>query len=307
MRIGPFNKQQSKRPEQRTPHIARQKQSSFQYSSNRSQTDRVRSRTEPAVAEQKSARRAQFLKKITQLPYIVGGVGGLFMIFYFSALSGAPHIATPKDARLVRDVASYQKTASDLTSDPSSKSKFAINRQKIEEEFEKAHPEVMSAKVTTSLFSRSATIELQLTTPLLLLNSGSVTYVLDNRGTAVSDISKTKANFDTAELPLITDQSGIQIEIGKPALTSEQVAFASEVRHQSSVKQLNIESMTLVAGGGELNVKYGSMPYFVKYNLNEDARKSFGTFFAAKEYLEQSRAVPAEYIDVRIPERAYTK
>lgn len=306
MQFGKFKKQ-SKRPEQRTPHIARQKQSSFQYSSNRSQTDRVRARTEPAVAEKKSVKRAQFLKKITQLPYIVGGIVALFMIFYFSALSGAPKISVPDDALLVRNIYAYQKTAADLTSDPSSKSKFTINRQKIEEEFEKAHPEVISAKVTTSLFSRSATLELQLTTPLILLNSGATTYVLDSRGTAVSDIAKTKAEFNTAELPLITDQSGIQIELGKPALTNEQVQFISEVRHQSNAKQLVIESMALAPGGGELNVKYQGSPYFVKYNLNEDARKSFGTFFATKEYLEQGRSIPAEYIDVRVPERAYTK
>jgi hypothetical protein len=65
--------------------------------------------------------------------------------------------------------------------------------------------------------------------------------------------------------------------------------------------------MNLVVGGGELDVKHTGLSYIVKYNIYENARKSFGTFFAAKEYVERSNIHPGEYIDVRIAERAYIK
>lgn len=301
-------RRKKQQPTQRSPHIARQqKQSSFQYSSNRSQSDRAHSRTEPEVAEKRSLKKAKLVQELTRLPYIVGAIIGLIIIVYLSSLSGKPHVVVRNGQTPVRDTGMYTKTAADLTNNIASRSKFTINREKIGDELQKSYPEILAAKVTTPLFGRSANIELQIAKPVLLLNSGADTYVLDSRGIAVLDITKERPAFKAADLPLITDQSSTQIQIGKPALTSEQVSFASEIRHQSTAKQLTVESMQLTTGGGELNVRYSNIPYFVKYNLNEDPRKSFGTFFSTKEYLDQKKTPIAEYIDVRIPERAYVK
>ncbi len=294
----------------RSPHIVRQKQSSFQYSSNRSQTEKPRARSSESqeATQAKKAKYQEYLTRFAQLPYILGATSLIALGVYFSLLTSDPKIVVRGDQKsVVRETAAYNAAAHDLTDDITSQSKFTINRQKISAELLRVFPEVQTVSVSTPFFARAATINLELAKPQLLLNSGTDTFVLDTRGVAVINVSKNRPAFKTEGLPLVTDQSNTAISIGKPALTSVQVAYVTELVHQSNAKQLTIESMNMSAGGGELIVRYQGIAYFVKYNLNEDARKSFGTFVSTKEFVEQKKTPPVEYIDVRIPERAYVK
>lgn len=301
-------KKQKQPPTQRSPHIVRQKQSTFHYSSNRSQTERPRPRENSADARQHIARVTKFMRRFAQLQYIFGILLFVSIVFYLSLLTGEPKIVIKGNQQnVVRSTAAYSGKAQELMNTASNKSKLLVNRQTISDDLTKAFPEIQSARVITPLFGQRATIQLELSKPQVLLNSGTNTYVLDSRGIAVIEITKNNGTFKTDGLPLIADESNAPITIGKPALTSVQTAFLAELAHQSAAKQLTVESMSMTAGGGELNVRYVGTPYLIKFNLNEDARKSFGTYIATKEYLDKTKTKPTEYIDVRIPERAYVK
>lgn len=288
-------------PVQRTPHIERQKQSSFQYSSNRSQSDRTA--RERGKEDQAKTGLSTYLRKTG---FILSGVIFVILAAYASVLNADPKIVIANKVPPLRG--SYQKDAAEIAGKSfSSRSKLTLNRQKLTDELHAKYPEMAVIDVTTPIFARRAVIKVVLATPAVVLNSGQDSYLLDSHGVALFDAATGDTTVKKDSLLQISDQTETPVQPGKPALTSSQVAFVTELKQQSEAKKLPVSSFTLTAGGGELNVKHGGLSYLVKYSLYEDARKSFGTFVAAKEYADKSKLKPAEYIDVRIPERAYIR
>ncbi len=301
-------KKKKQQPVGRSPQINRQKQTAFHYSSNRSANERPLQRNEnPTDEAGVSLARLQWIKRFHTTTHILGFLGVVVVAIYLSLLTLAPKVVVSGDATLIRDTKEYSQTARDMTSNIGSRNKLSINRQKISADMQQRFPELSTVSVTTPLFSPFATIHVTLSQPALLLKSGSDAYVIDNSGRTLLNTRQSSTVLAEDKLLTVNDISNTAIEVGKPALTSEQVAFILELRHQSEAKQLTVESASLLGGGGELTVRYAGYPYYVKYNLNEDARKSFGTFIATKEYVEKANTKPSEYIDVRIAERAYVK
>jgi hypothetical protein len=295
-----FSRRRKQSTSQRTPRIEHQKQSIFQYSSNRSQADRSQRGENPE--EQTGPPVNPFKKYLYRSMFALALVGVAAMSF----LGGKPQILLAGDHKL-RDTQSYQAAAQKAITGWQGYSKLTLDRKKTAEKIKTAYPEIVSVDVTTPLFGRSPVVKLELARPTVILSTGPNKYALDQRGLALFDLNRTASDFETTSLPAVEDQTGVQIEAGKPALTSEQISFITEVKHQSEAKQMPLTSIILNGGGGELHIKHGDLPYFVKYNLYEDPRKSFGTFYATREYAEQNNVKPVEYIDVRVPERAYVK
>lgn len=294
-------------PVQRTPHLNQQKQTTFRYSSNRSQVERTLARQDTQDAERANEARLQLARRLKRTPYMIGGVIALACAIYFSLLLTPPKIVFQSSQGPLRKDAPYAAFLSDKTNNLQSRSKFTINRQQLTKEMKSQFPELDKIAVTTPLFSNHAVVELEISTPGLILSSSNEAFLVDTRGVALLNTSTERPLIKIDALPVVTDHSNLPIGLGKQALTSTQVAFILELHHQAQAKNLSTISINLSAGAGELTVRYNDLPYFVKYNVNEDARKSFGTFYATKEHLERIKAKPAEYIDVRIPERAYVK
>lgn len=294
-------------PVQRTPNIVRQKQSTFQYSSNRTQSARSGARKEGQESDKKNDKKSAVWSRLNRWPIIIGSLLGLAAVVYLSLLTGQPHVKTVAKESAVRDNLIYAKAADEVTNNLRSHSKFTLDRQKITADLRARFPELSSVDVSTPLFSRYAVIDLTVSKPELLLRSGSDEFILNNNGVAILTTSQASTTVRVDTLVTVTDESNTRIEIGRPALTTNQVSFINEVKHQSVAKQLIIETISMAAGGGELAVRYTDIPYSVKYSVAEDARKSFGTFYSTKEFLDRTKVKPAEYIDVRIAERAYVK
>lgn len=302
--IGRRKKQQAI---QRSPHLDRQKQTTFRYSSNRSQTERPTSRHDPRSADKETCLKEKLLNIFKKVPYVAGAALTLVVVIYLSLLTAQPKVVVQNGQGPLRHGAPYAKVASGMADNLGSRSKFTLNRQKISDQLQSQFPELRTVNVKTPLFANRAVIEVEVARPELILRSGTDSYALDNRGMALINVSEHRPAFKTDDMPVVTDQSNTQIEVGKQALTSAHVAFILEIARQSQAKELVIDTINLGAGAGELLVRYSGLPYSVKYNLNEDPRKSFGTFFATKEYLERENSQLDEYIDVRISERAYVK
>jgi hypothetical protein len=106
-------------------------------------------------------------------------------------------------------------------------------------------------------------------------------------------------------LPVVNDQSGIAVEVGKTVLPAEDIAFMTTVIAQLKAKQINAETITLPATAHEVDIKPAGQAYTVKFNVDTDAREAAGAYLATKQKLEQTNVKPAQYIDVRVPGRAY--
>ncbi len=303
-----IGKRKKTAPTQRTPLIVRQKQPAFHYSSNRSQTERSGARNDHKDSETTGSKKTIVHHWLSRPVFITGLAVSVLGAGYFSLLTTQPQIRVSGSQKSIRSTETYTSVTKQLTDNLLSHSKLTINRQKITNELQAQFPELVSVDVSTPLFSPKAVVTFTMARPeLVLRGDNSDSFVLDNRGVVLFNARNERTNVAVDSLIAVSDRSNTLISIGKPALTTNQVSFIAEVKRQSESKQLVIESTTMTAGGGELNVRYNTVPYTVKYSLNEDARKSFGTFFATKEYLDKTNTKPAEYIDVRIAERAYIK
>lgn len=285
----------------RNPHIVRQKQSAFQYSSNRSPSERT-TREQPLDENgQKLGSLIRLRLAAFKLIHGIAVLGFFAIIILLSLLVTKPH-ADFKDQQLIRGQEVYDEALADIADDTvMNHSKITINRTEIATKLQDKFPELQDIDVATPLFSPRIVVKAKVSQPVISLVANQKNYLLDNRGVALMTTT-TDDNLLTIE-----DQTGAPIEVGKPALTSSQMSFIEEVKRQSEAKQMTIEQVFLVAGGGELDVRYAGTGYLTKYNLYEDARKSFGTFYATQEHLQLMKTPPVEYIDVRVPERAYVK
>lgn len=283
------------------------KQQSYHYSAKRSNADKLYGRSE--TNEDAAQTRKQDKKfGVGMLPSIAALVLIVFGGIYLVHLSSSVQLESVSSSTFVGDKAAVQKTADEyMNSSLLNRTKLTFNEEKLQKKLAEAYPGFHSITVKSYPFRQKATVSIQFSEPSVRLSTGANVYILSEDGTVLIDASRSKPSFDTSSLPLIQDQTDLAYEVGKPALTAAQVAYIRQIAFQAQQKGLTVDTMTLVPGGGELNVRYGGLPYFVKYNFFEDARKSSGTFLAMKEELERSGVKPAEYIDVRIPERAYVK
>ncbi len=278
--------------------------SAYHYSARRADVERSLDRGADSFEQPDPQARG----KVGTLGILFAGVVIFVCAIYMLGLSTDPKIVVHGKRDLLRNEQEYSKQAKAiLEKSLSNRSKLTLNTQKIETELTTRFAELSSVDVKTSLIRHKPIINLTLSQPSAILSTRSSKFLLDENGRALFDIIKDAPNFDTSTLPLIEDKTEIPVRLGKPALTSAQVNFIHDIALQSEARQLKVSSMDLVGGGGELDVRYEGLPYFVKFNFFEDARKSSGTFFAAKERLELENKPPTEYIDVRIPERAYVK
>lgn len=304
--IGRRGKRKSKEQSvSRNPHLNAQKQAIFRYSSNRMNSERSRRMPEPV--QDKDVNR---LSPANRYGLIFFALIILLVSLYNSLLLGAPtlRLVDANGERLTSN-SEYEKVAASAAEQGIfSYSKLSIDRLEVASKLQSRFPELQDVTVKTPLFSNQVAIEAKAANPTAILNTGTESYVLDKDGTAIFNKESNRTGVVLDNIPIINDLSGPPVKIGEPALTPTQMAFIIEIRRQSEAKQLSINNIQLVGGGGEFNLNHGDLLYYVKYNVYEDARKSFGTFIAAKEYAEAGKiATPKEYIDVRLPERAYIK
>jgi hypothetical protein len=278
----------------------RQKQAVFSYSSSRRESVNSHKNSRSATP-QKHLSKVSLLAK---LQMIIFGAVLLVGATYLVSLDREANVRVEGEQSFIRDNSEYINAVNtELNKSWQNKSKLTIKSQSISQSIKSQFPEVRSVSIRTSLFRHKPSVKLQLTKPTARLVKPDATYVLDSEGNALFDAGKTKASFNTNDLIPITDNSTYSIQIGKPAVTEDQISYIKEIIRQFQDKNIPIKEMSLEAGGLELHVKLKDKAYFVKFSFLSDARQSSGAYITIRK-----NNVPAnQYIDVRLPERVYVK
>jgi len=289
----------------RVGQLSQKKQQSFHYSARRTESDRQFDRQE--VMDEPEKRPKKQAKEKWQLRIRRAGLLlVVFALLWLNFLPGSVEIVNPQaldaDPSDVRAFAGQEIKKSLLN-----KSKITLKRDEIGSAIKDHYVGFSDVKVSSSLLGNDIRVDIESSRPAVLLSNGSSVYIVGQNGIALADASKKKPGFDNNTIPLVQDQSAISIEVGKQALSTEQVTFIEEVAFQLENGGMAISTMILLPGGGELQVRFGKVDYYGKFSMYEDARKSSGTFLAMKTEADKTNSRPKEYIDVRIPERAYIK
>lgn len=206
-----------------------------------------------------------------------------------------------------RDKSEYASAVDQIMSDNlSSRTKLTVNTKEIEKKLLEKYPEISSASLRLPVLGRKPTLVINLRQPALILSTNSQTYAVDAIGLAVSDIRNLSSEYKQG-IPVVLDQSGLELELGKQALRSETVTYVTEVIAQIKAKGLTVSQLTMPASANELDIRIEGVPYFVKTDTSGNARVQIGTFFAVQEHLSKQGISPSEYVDVRVEERAFYK
>jgi hypothetical protein len=183
------------------------------------------------------------------------------------------------------------------------KTKWTFNTSKLNRGLQQAFPELASVRTTLPLFGNTPLVHLIPGKPTLLVHTtANQTFVVDERGVAVATAQSSQP---IAGLLTVTDQSGVPVSPGKAALPSSTVAFIQEVQAQLDSQKIELASAVLPAQSSELDIHIAGQGYIGKFNLQSDARGQAGTFAAVKAQLDAAHTPVTQYIDVRLPGRAY--
>jgi hypothetical protein len=246
---------------------------------------------------------------IKRLPSMAAMLVVLAIAVLCLQLGNNPKVVTVKAGEnqvFLRDRKVYTDAAHAAFTPLFNSNKLTVNASKISADLQKQFPELKAVSVTLPIVGSQPVVYIQPATPKLLLVAKNGMYLLDNDGRAL--ISGTQVpDLESLHVPIVNDQGGLSIELGHIALPRSTVSFITEVMGQLQAKGVTTTNLTLMTGSTELQAHIAGVGYYVRFNLHGKAREETGAFLTAKQYLEASHKTPAEYVDVRVENKAYFK
>lgn len=198
-----------------------------------------------------------------------------------------------------------------LRSSLANTNKVTVNSRQVVGDLKRQFPEIYDASLVLPLVGHRPTVYIELARPVVRLQTPSQTIVVDQTGRALASAALgERTQFSSFNLPVVIDQSQLDLHVGDIVLPSNSVQFIREVTEQLAAKKVAIAKLTLPAGTQELDVYPAGVPYTVKFNLHDptSARQQVGTYLAVRQQLGKQgsmHAEPKQYIDVRLTGRAY--
>lgn len=307
MRFRKQKKDQLDRPRQRSAQSLPARDKVFSYRANRSEHSESTNRSMDRLqAERRGPRLPVFLRRARSLTVLA-----LILVFLVLTLrlTGPVRVMPTgtKDGQVfLRDQSMYNQAAQELFSPILNKNKLTINTSGISEKMRQEFPELRTVTVTLPFFKSQPTMYIQPAIPAVILVAHGGMYVLDSSGRALITGNEVRKLQDI-KVPIVNDQSGLSVSLGKVALPRNSVAFITQFVGQLRAKGVVVTSLTLPAGNEQLELKLQGSGYTVTCNMRGNAREQAGAFLAVKGLLDSQHKAPVEYIDVRVPGRAYYK
>jgi hypothetical protein len=180
-------------------------------------------------------------------------------------------------------------------------SKITIDTKSAAADIRAAHPELEEVVVAVPIIGITPTVFVAVSAPAYTLTAGNSSYTLSQSGY----ITAAKAIADHSA-PGVHDDSGESIQTSAALLPSSHVRFMQRVQYQMEQAHFQVEYFTLPKGKAyEVDLKLKTKPYIVKFNLEEDPVRQSGALLSVLHTLGPTN--PGEYVDVRVPSRAYYK
>lgn len=279
------------------------------YKSSRPRTNDSPTNAPKDAPQPPMPRRARrFIRKTSSILVVIGLLTVVIVSLIIAPQPKIKILGDKNSQFFLQDSEIYRSAAQQIiASTPLNRNKVTFDTSEVSEQMRRIFPELSAVSVSLPLVGWQPTVYVQAFSPSLVLIGGSSgDFVLDPDGRAFAPGSL-RGSLDKLKVPIVRDQSGLQIKERQIALPSNQVAFISEVYRQLQAKNVEIIGITLPAGEGELEVQVKNKPYIVRFNLYGDAREGAGRYLAAASYLQSRGQAPSDYIDVRVDGRVFYK
>lgn len=281
----------------------------YSYHANRSERSENESRQKSSLVDRRSRVLTMefWAKRSTTL---VAGLIVIVALVLVVSLSTKPKIVLLSDGggdQAFHSSETYQAAAAKyLSGSVWNHNKVTVDTGAVGTALEAQFPELSGVSVSLPFIGRQPTLYLHAHTPAFILQAVNGTYVLDSSGKALLT-KDAAAPSAIAKLPVLSDQSGMRVTLGKPTISAAEASFIQTVLSILQAKHISVSSLALPAGAAqELDVHISGQSYYVKFNMHDttSARQQVGTYIATVNNLA-GQSMPTQYIDVRVLGRAY--
>ncbi len=251
----------------------------------------------PFEKKQKESKRRVLFSKSVDLLLIVFA---LFALGYILIIRPQPKVGV--DSTTYHPTKYYSDFLSSEFKNIKNRNKITFDEGLIVADLKKSFPEVSDASISLNLVGQTPTVQISISEPAFILNSQQADYLVDRDGVAVTnrtDLAKLSG------LPLLLDQTGFNVSLGKQVISSEQVKFINQLIAQSKKFKVPIASLTLPAKAQELDLRTKDHSYFIKFFLGGDSSTQIGQYLAARHQFDQTGKQPSKYLDVRVSGKIY--
>lgn len=207
---------------------------------------------------------------------------------------------------LMREPSEYEAAASKaLASSVWNRNKITVDTGSVAKDLQADYPELANVSVSIPWLAHRPIVKIQPARPSVVLSTADGAYLLDDRGVALSRAAAA-ADFKTTDVPIIDDQSGLRVAVGERSMPAVHIQFIQIITKQIAAQGYTVASFRLPVASSQLDTLLVNEPFFVKFNLQSNTpREQAGTFLATIKKLKADSTPPKQYIDVRVPGRAY--
>lgn len=201
-----------------------------------------------------------------------------------------------------RAAADYQRVVDSYISSVFDRTKLTFDSDSIVNALKHDFPEVDSATVELPIVGRSPVVRLDVSSPAAVLETDSDKFVMSSAGLI---IDKTTNLLPIKGLPIVRNESGVNLGSGSVILSGLQVDFIRAISAQARRANINIDYFTLPTTARELDMHVKKQGYRVKLDLSRDPLEQMGSYIAASKYLNSRHISISQYIDVRVAGKIY--
>jgi hypothetical protein len=235
-------------------------------------------------------------------------IGVVLMIGWLLSLDTSPEVSIVNDnAAIKRDVSVYQQGISDLWSvDILNRNKVTLRSGSLISEIKLSYPEVRTVTIETRLLGNKASVLLELEKPKLILVTPEGGFYISESGKAMAKLGQIQG-ISTDGVPTILDESGLVPSVGYLALGGSEINRVIDIVSLCEAAGLTLNSVKLPNEPNQLIIVVQGTKYSVKFSLDQSAEQGVGALLALRDKFEKEGIKPGEYVDLRVPDKAFYK
>lgn len=300
-----FPKIKQKTDNNRRQPVARNQAVFSYYAKGASPNDQNTGRNQSSA----SGKTERYRFRLGHLPSYFALVAILLAAGHACLLDTKPKIIMQQTAGSVhRDPKTYQDGIQDIWNKSIlNRTKITVSTKDIKKDIEGQFAELSDVQIELPLLGKRPTVRIVPGRPGLELITGNGAFYVDAEGMVMARTTDLKKN-QLEQLTVIHDESGVRAETGKNILPATQIKFLQKLADYLKAEQIAVVSITLPkTAANQADVRLEGQSYFIKFSLESDPRQAVGTYLAAKTKLDDEGTRPAEYMDVRVPEKVFYK
>ena len=287
-------------PEGRNPKYSAGRAPVYAYRSMRDERG-----DQPRIAnralEQGRSFASMLLRRITLVLCVMVLLFGLW-------LKTTPKVTIIKlDSTIHRSQSDYESQIARLWArDLGNHTKASIRADRLSRDILQLFPELADARVELPLIGQLPNVSLTPGEPAMLLVTQKGAYYVDKQGKTMVRSDQVEAN-NVGSLPTIRDDSGLVPEPGKPALPLSQMQTVVLLTQLCQAGGLDLDTVSLPVVPNEVDLVVKGSNYTVKLALDQDPRQGIGGLIALRNKFAADAISPTQYVDLRVPDKAYYK